>query len=348
MKKVIGFILLAVLILGGAGAAVWRFYFDGDDDVPARLVLYGNVDVREVNLAFNGSERIEKIMVEEGARVKKGQLLARLRTRRLSLYADRIAARIAALEHTVDKLEAGTRREEIEKVRAEVDAIRIEARNAGRTYRRLRPLSEKNLVSQDRADDAKALLEAKKARLKAAEETLQLALAGPREEDIAAEKARLEALRAEGAIARENLADAMLHAPSDGVIRNRILEEGDMASPRRTAFVLALTDPVWIRAFVSETDLGKIYPGMAATIRTDSHPDKRYEGWVGYISPTAEFTPKSVQTPDVRTRLVYQVRIFARNPDRELRLGMPATVVIPLDQDGAAPAGDDDGSKDAA
>ena len=105
-----------------------------------------------------------------------------------------------------------------------------------------------------------------------------------------------------------------------------------MASPQRPVFTLALTNPIWIRAYVPQTDMGKIFPGMRAQINTDSYPDKTYEGWVGYISPTAEFTPKSVETPEVRTELVYQVRVYACNPRNELRLGMPATVTIPLDQ----------------
>ncbi len=118
------------------------------------------------------------------------------------------------------------------------------------------------------------------------------------------------------------------------MIQDRLLEPGDMASPQKPVFTLALDDPVWVRAYVSETDLGRIRPGMKAEITTDSFSDKRYEGWIGFISPTAEFTPKTVETPEVRTKLVYQVRVFARNPQGELRLGMPAVVMIPLDPPG--------------
>jgi HlyD family secretion protein len=116
-----------------------------------------------------------------------------------------------------------------------------------------------------------------------------------------------------------------------------------MASPQKPVFTLALDDPVWVRAYVPEADLGKIRPGMKATVTTDSFAGKRYDGWIGFISPTAEFTPKTVETAEVRTRLVYQVRVFVRNPQDELRLGMPAVVTIPLDQSstpaGTAPAG---------
>jgi HlyD family secretion protein len=105
-----------------------------------------------------------------------------------------------------------------------------------------------------------------------------------------------------------------------------------MASPQRPVYTLAMTDPLWVRVYVKESDLGRIRPGMRAEVATDSYPNKRYGAWVGYISPTAEFTPKSVETTEVRSSLVYQVRIFVCNPQGELRLGMPATVTIALGQ----------------
>jgi HlyD family secretion protein len=179
-------------------------------------------------------------------------------------------------------------------------------------------------------DDATAALNATAAGLNAARQTFELMVLGPRKEDIAAGKATLRAYEADLALARRELADARLCAPTNGVIRDRILEPGDMASPQKPVFTLALDDPLWVRAYAAETDLGKIRLGMKAEVTTDSYPDKRYEAWIGFISPTAEFTPKSVETAEVRTKLVYQVRVFVRNPQGELRLGMPAVVTIPV------------------
>jgi HlyD family secretion protein len=163
---------------------------------------------------------------------------------------------------------------------------------------------------------------------------------GPRQEDIASAQATLQADEAALTLARCELADAKLYAPANGVIQNRILEPGDMASPALPVFTLALDDPVWVRAYVAETDLGKIQPGMKAGVTTDSFPGKRYAGWIGFISPTAEFTPKPVETQDVRTKLVYEVRVFVHNPQGELRLGMPAVVTIPLLQPPPSATGD--------
>jgi len=155
---------------------------------------------------------------------------------------------------------------------------------------------------------------------------------GPRKEDIAAARATLQACEAQLELARRDLADADVAAPADGVVEDRILEPGDMASPQKPVLTLALDDPLWVRVYVAETDLPRIRPGMKASVTTDGFPGRRYEGWVGYISPTAEFTPKSVETREVRTKLVYQVRVFVQNPRGELRLGMPAVVTVPLDQ----------------
>lgn len=161
---------------------------------------------------------------------------------------------------------------------------------------------------------------------------LDLTVKGPRKEDIAVAKATLKAYEAALALAQKKMSDAYLYAPSAGVIRNRIMEPGDMASPQKPVYTLALTDPVWVRTYIPETDLGKIKIGMEAQVSTDSYPDKHYRGWVGFISPTAEFTPKSVETREVRTKLVYQARVYVCNPQNELRLGMPSTVTISLNQ----------------
>lgn len=325
--------LVGMLVVAGIAAAVWYGFFqEGSSENGNLLRLYGNVDIRQVELAFNGSERIADIRVEEGQSVKKGDLLAVLETERLESAVARAEAQMAAQQDVVAKLEAGTRIEEIRRARAQVAVAKTRASDAQRTWQRLEPLAQKSLASRERADEARARAESAAAQLEASRQELELALAGPRKEDIAAARSRLRALEAELALAKRNLADADLVAPSHGVIRNRILQPGDMAFPQRPVLTLALTDPVWVRTYIPAPQLGKIFPGMEAHIRTDSYPEKRYRGWIGYISPTAEFTPKAVETPELRTRLVYQVRVYACNPQNELRLGMPATVEIPLDQ----------------
>jgi len=328
---------LIAAVLGAVGAAGWHLTRNSSADNHA-LTLYGNVDIRQVQLAFNGSERIATMAAREGDPVKKGQLLATLDTVRLENNVKLQQAQLAAQQQQVARLEAGSRPEEIQKAEADVDAAFIGADNARQTHLRQQDLVARHFVAQQQADDALAAAEAAQARFQSLQETLKLVRMGPRKEDIAAAKALLRASQAALDVARKSLADASLNAPENGIIQERILEPGDMATPLRPVYTLALTDPVWVRAYVQGPDLGKLQQGMRAEVGTDSFPGKNYRAWVGYISPTAEFTPKSVETTEVRSSLVYQVRIFVCNPQGELRQGMPATVTIPLGQAAATDA----------
>jgi HlyD family secretion protein len=331
-SKVVRLFAVLLLLLAVAGGAYYGWHRDDEDNAADRLTVYGNVDIREAQLAFNGSEHLAEIRVQEGDRVKAGQLLARLHTELLDAELNQARAELSAQRQEVAKLEAGSRPQEIDRARAQLKASQARAKAAEGTYRRLQKVFQQKLASPEDVEDARAKAEAARGDRDAARQTLELLVEGPRQEDLAAARAQLQAREAALVLAQQRLADASLFAPADGVIRDRILEPGDFATPQTPVLTLALLDPVWVRAYLPESALGKVAPGMKAEIHTDSYPGKSYPGWVGYISPTAEFTPKSVETPDLRTRLVYQVRVFACNPQDELRLGMPATVVIPLDQ----------------
>jgi len=325
------FIFFIVVILAGTGGYFWLQQSRNDND-SNQLSLYGNIDIREAQLAFNSSEHIAEIRVQEGDRVSKGQLLARLHTELLEAQLAEAKAAMEVQRQVLIRLETGSRPEEIHKAEAELQAAEAQAKAAYDSYRRVAHLLEKKLVSPQDEEQARSRADAAAAQVKAVRATLALIRAGARKEDIAAARALLAAREASLKQARQRFADASLYAPADGIIRNRILEPGDMAFPQSPVLTLAFLDPVWVRAYLPEPMLGRVRPGITAWITTDSYPEKRYQGWVGYISPTAEFTPKTVQTPELRTRLVYSVRIIACNPDSELRLGMPVSVDIVLDQ----------------
>jgi HlyD family secretion protein len=327
-RKLRPIFLLALLCAIAIG--VWQWQSRQATEPRNELVLYGNVDIRQVELAINGSDRIASLLVEEGDRIAPGQLLAHLETERFELAVARAEAQVESQKQIVARLVTGTRPEEIRKARADVAAAEAALDEAGKTFKRVSVLVPQQAASVQRLDDSRAAADTARANLKAARAVLDLALAGPRAEDIAAAKAQLAGYEADLALARRKLKDAYLYSPCDGIVQDRILEVGDMASPQKPVYTVALTDPLWIRAYVSEPDLGKLGEGMPAEVSTDSFPDKRYEGWIGYISPTAEFTPKPVETTEVRTKLVYQVRVFVKDPAGELRLGMPATVTISL------------------
>ncbi|MGQ9745961.1 MAG: efflux RND transporter periplasmic adaptor subunit [Dissulfurimicrobium sp.] len=325
---------ILLLVLGSISFYVFGLYKSSSGNI---ITLYGNVDIRQVSLAFNASGRIDRMYVKEGDIVRAGQLLAELDITRYKAALNKAKAQVAAQKEIVAALITGTRPQQIEAARARVKKAEVVMRNAETNYERLKGLVEKGLVSKQVFDDADANFKAAKAELDAARQDLDLAIEGPRKEDIAAAKSMLKAYEASLDYAEREFADARLYAPSNGIIENRIREPGEMASPNTPVFTLALFDPVWIRAYVEESDLGKVSLGMPADVTTDSFPGKVYRGWVGFISPTAEFTPKPVETTELRTKLVYQVRVFVPNPKGELRLGMPATVKItPVSNTGVA------------
>jgi HlyD family secretion protein len=334
----IGRLFLLLAVLGGIGGTVYFYLLRGK---PASNVLrvYGNADIRQIELAFHDAGRIQSLFVDEGAQVQAGQLVAELDPVRYEAARDRAAGEVAAQREVLNRLLAGSRPEEIAAARARVKAAEAALRDAEETHRRAQILARTQYVSQQKLDNAEAALKTSRANLDAEQQALTLAVKGPRQEDIDNARAQLEAKQAVLALAEQELADTQLFATSAGVIQARILEPGDMASPQTPVFTLALTDPVWIRAYVPEPELGKIAPGMRAEVATDSFPGKVYRGWIGFITPTAEFTPKQVETTELRSKLVYRIRVFVCNPENELRLGMPVTVTIPLDQPRSAAPG---------
>ena len=320
-KKTILLVILLVLLAAG-------FYFYRSKTEEKALVLYGNVDIRQISLAFNASERIDKMNAEEGDRVKKGDVLATLNTQTLKLAIAQAKAQIASQQAAVAKLHNGSRPEEILQAQASFNTMAAEEENARTYYQRMQSLYDKNAVSRQSRDDAEARWKAAAANLENARAALQLSNIGPRQEDIAAAEAQLEALKVALQTQEYNLSQATLTAPQDGVIRSRLAEPGDMASPSKAVYMIGLENTKWVRAYISEKRLGEVKEGMEATVTIDSFPNQPIKGQVGYISNTAEFTPKSVQTEELRSSLLYEIRIYVNDDNNVLRMGMPATVTF--------------------
>jgi len=299
-----------------------------------RLPLYGNVDLRQVELAFNNSERISEVLVQEGDKVVRGQPLARLDTSRLTPQTASAKAEMEAQQAAVEKLHHGSRPQEIAQAQANVASAKADEINTLQQWKRLSALSSLTTgraISQQDLESAKDAMDTAQAHLVVAEKSLDLASIGPRKEDIAAAEALLRVKQAQLLVLQQQFSDAELVAPGNAVVRSRLLEPGEMSSPQRPVFNLAIVDPKWIRAYVSEADLGKVHNGMKASISNDSFPGRPFAGWVGFISSVAEFTPKAVETVELRSSLVYEIRVFVQDPQDQMRLGMPATVQLELD-----------------
>lgn len=329
--------LLAVLALAGAGGyAAWQGYGDGAS-APDALELYGNVDVRQVTLAFRIGGRIAEVSAEEGDFIAAGSVVARLETGdlddQLSLAqagVDNAAARLAALE-------AGSREEEIDQAEAAVAEAEANLKLARTTLDRQVALAERDIASHQAHEVAQAAFEQARAARDAARAVLELARAGARAEDVRRARAGLAAERAQLSIARRQRADADLVAPDAGTVLSRIREPGSIVAPGEPVMTLSIREPVWVRSYVEEPDLGRVTPGKAVKVHTDS--GGVYDGQIGFISPVAEFTPKSVETPELRTSLVYRIRVIVSAPDEGLRQGMPVTVIVPLREGADGTAG---------
>lgn len=323
-RRPIGIAALIMVVVAALATRGFGLFAPADTG----LALYGNVDVRQVELAFRVPGRIETMAVDEGAKVAPGTILARLDPRPLRDSVAVADAQIALADAELAKREAGSRAQDIAQAQAVVAERQAALDKAQQDDARRQSLVASGAVSQAIADATRADLKAAQARLKAAQQALLLQQAGSRSEDIRAARAQRASAMASRDRARTDLADATIIAPEGGTVLTRAREPGAIVQPGETVFTLTIDRPLRVRAYIAEPDLGRISPGMAVLVRADGNP-RRYHGTIGFISPTAEFTPKSVQTENLRTDLVYRLRINVSDPDDALRQGQPVSIAVP-------------------
>lgn len=329
-------LVIIIAIAGGIGFQ-WMPRAGTDDD---SLRLYGNVDIREVQLAFRQPGRISEMMFNEGDTITRGTPIALLDDQP---YQDALASAEASMQVAqaeLTKLRRGLRPQEITQAQEALKQAKAIALNAERNFQRQSSLLTSGASSRRTVDAARAARDQATAGVESAEATLSLATEGFREEDITAAEAHLAAAQAARAQAATALADTELLAPSNGTVIARVREPGSMVGSQDTVYSLSLDKPVYVRAYIGEPNLGRIAPGTAVRVTSDSS-DKVYHGQVGFISPRAEFTPKTVETTDLRTDLVYRLRIVinADDSDQGLRQGMPVTIEVATGAGTGMPAG---------
>ena len=325
MKKFAIILLLIMACVGGwFGYRHWEQSQNGHH--ADYLELFGNVEIRRTNLGFRVSGRIETIAFEEGDFVKKGEVIATLDSRPNEETLAVAQAQWDRATAELERMENGSRPQEIEQARATLAEYRASLRLQVAELERAVKLLPTKAISQSEHDAILAKRDEADAKVRRGEETLNLLEEGSRQEDIAIAKAHLAEAKANLDRAITALEDTSLLCPNDGVILTRIEEPGAVVQAGQNVVTLSLKDAVWVYVYVPEPELGKVAPGMKAEIYTDAHKGKPYCGQVGYISPEAEFTPKNVETPQLRTNLVYRIRVIAAAPDDGLRQGMPVTV----------------------
>ncbi len=295
-----------------------------------QLTLSGNFEAHESLVSFKVQGRIVDLPVEEGQRVEPGTLLARLDD---ADYRQKVRigeATVHVRESSLALMLAGTREQEVSaseqtmiNAQADLDEKKLDYDRAQRLF------SKDELSTQDR-DLANTAVKRAEATFRAAQQRYNEAVEGSRKEDIAIARANLRQADADLGLSRVNLDYTTLRAPSAGVITVREAELGEVVIPGTPVVTLADLDHIWLRAYIAETDLGRIRWGQEATITTDTYPGKQYRGRISFISSSAEFTPKSVQTYKERITLVYRIKIDIDNPSYELKPGMPADARINL------------------
>jgi HlyD family secretion protein len=314
-----------VLVLGATAFATRGFGLSPRRT--AALTLSGNVDIRQVDLGFRVLGRIATIPFEEGAHVRAGDVLARLDAAPYEAAAATTRSQVDVAEAELNKQRNGNRRQDIEQARARVAESEAALVRAKADLDRRTPLLQSGALSQAFYDATREQYETAQAQLKAATEALSLQREGSRREDIDAAIAQHRQALAQNDKANTDLADTVLYAPNSGTLFTRAREPGAIVQPGETVLTLSIDRPMRIRAYIDEPDLHRIAPGMAVLVTADGNL-KTYHGTIGYIAPTAEFTPKTVETVALRTDLVYRLRVIVDDPDEGLRQGAPVSVTV--------------------
>ena len=295
-----------------------------------QLTLSGNIEAHESLVSFKVQGRIIDLHVEEGQWVEQGALLARLDDADYRQKVRIDEANVNVHESNLALTLAGTREQEVKASQQTMLDAQADLQQKKLDYDRAQNLFSKEEISAQDRDRADTALKRAEAIFQAAQQRYKQAVEGSRKEDIAIARANLAEANANVGLSRVNLSYTILRAPSAGVITVRQAEVGEVVVPGTPVVTLADLDHMWLRAYIAETDLGRIRWGQEATITTDTYPGKQYRGRVSFISSSAEFTPKSVQTYKERVTLVYRIKIDVENPNHELKPGMPADAHVEL------------------
>jgi HlyD family secretion protein len=392
MKTILRVLAILVLLAAGGAAAYWflvRGHSTGDlrrllglarASSNTEIRVSGNIEATEVQIAFKIPGHVVERVFDEGQKVARGAVVARLDTADLQCNVDlgqaevqTAAAALAELkagsrkeeidaaeaawhkaEHALADLEAGSRPQEIAAAEAAVTAAAADMERLQADYRRAISLFQRKTISTEEFDAARSAYDVAVQRHRQAVEQRDLAKAGyrqqqieqarwalaqakaqydlvkngPRKEDIDQAEARLAQAQAALALAKTQLSYATVYSPLDGVVLSKNIEPGEYVAPGTAVVTIGDMVNVWVRGYVEEPDWGRVKVNQRAWITTDTWPDKKYEGHVSFVAQEAEFTPKNVQTQKERVKLVIRVKIDIKNPNMELKPGMPADAVI--------------------
>lgn len=324
MKRAFAWLLILPL-LALLTAFRWPWQSVGN---PERIELSGTVEAREVELAFQVSGRIARLLADEGDAVQAGQLIATLDATDYELTLRAATAQMEAARAALAALQAGTRAQELRAAEAKLTQTQADLEYARAEFQRVAELVPKKLAAQSQLDQARQRQNVTLAGVEQARQSLALLREGPRQEDIDQAAATLRARQAAVETAQRQLDYTESRSPVAGVATVRLAEVGEVVSSGKPVLRIAELGRPWVRVYLNETDLSRVRLGQSAEVRVDSLPGKMLIGRLAFISPTAEFTPKTVETRALRVDLVYRAKVEIDNPGGALKLGQPADVVL--------------------
>ncbi len=329
-------IIVFIIFFIGVGAFV---YFGQRNNQQKELSYSGTIETTQAKLSFQVPGRVALVSIQEGQPVKKNQIIAELDRAEFASRSDQAKANLdraqkAKLQlETVLKISSKTLPAEVARATANVAGVQDTLKDAEKNYKRYEDLFSKGVVTEKERDSVKLVYEVTKSRLTESESVLKLAQGNlaridAAKQDIETSIAQINASKAALNQASIQFGYTQLKSPMDGIVTSRNIEPGETVNAGREVITISDLSRVDLKIFVDETEIGKIKPNQKVEVRVDTFPDKRYEGYVSFISPEGEFTPKIIQTKKERVKLVYLVKVSIVNPNFELKAGMPADALL--------------------
>lgn len=332
-------IVLATVVVIAAGL-FGRYILNKEPRDSNRIRVSGNIEVTDVEMSFKLGGRVDQRLFDEGQIVQRGEVVARLDRADLQAEVAVRQAELLAAQAQLSEFAAGSRPQEIEVAKARLASVKAERERAESDFQRAERLARTKVIAEEQFVQAKGAYGVAAAKEREAQEKLKLAIEGPRQEQIAQARARVGQARAALALAETRMGYATLTAPLTGVVLSKNVEPGEYVAPGTPVVTVGELANPWLRAYINETDLGRVKLGQQVQVTNDTYPDKIYAGKISFIASQAEFTPKNVQTEKERVKLVYRVKVDLTNPNMELKPGMPADAEILLTPTEASHAGD--------
>jgi HlyD family secretion protein len=317
-------ILVLIIVVSAIAGILFYFLTREKREENLFIKISGNIEATEADVGFKVPGRIVNRYVEEGDWVEKGKVLARLDDEDFRNRLQLARATLVSAQARLDKLLAGSRPEEIREAEAAVNQAKFDSDNRQIQYERMKLLYEKRVIPKETYDNSETALKVARATLERATQNYLLVKEGPRKEDIEDARAQVEQAKASLKLAETQLSYTVIYAPFSGVLLVKSAEVGEVVNPGTPVLTLADVENVWLKAYISETDLGKVKWGQEVIVTTDLRPQKEYKGRISFVSSQAEFTPKSIQTEKERVTLVYRIKVDISNSNHEMKPGMPA------------------------